>query len=186
LLENAMSEFVVVAFENPMDADRALTQLSRLQNEYLVDLEDAVVAIRDPDGKVRIKQSVDMVGTGAVASGISGGLFGSLIGLLFLNPLAGMVLGGAIGAGSGALAGSLTDYGINEDLIREISSAIKPDSSALFLLVRKAQPEKVLAEFKDYNGRIIRSSLSPELETKLQQALSQKAASASSSTAAAS
>jgi uncharacterized membrane protein len=176
-MENAMSEFVVIAFEDPMEADRALTQLTRLQKEYLVDLEDAVVAIRAPDGQVRIKQSVNIVGAGAVASGASGALFGSLVGLLFLNPLAGMVLGGAIGAGSGALAGSLTDYGINDDLIREIANTIKPDSSALFLLVRKAQPEKVLAEFKDYKGRIIRSSLSPEQESKLQQALAGQVAS---------
>lgn len=167
-----MSEFVVIAFDNPTQADETLTRLGQLQREYLVDLEDAVVAIRDAEGKVRLKQSVNLVGAGAATSGLTGALWGSLIGLLFLNPLAGMVLGGAVGAGSGALAANLVDYGINDDLIREIADTIKPDSSALFLLVRKAQPEKVLAEFGQLDGRIIRSSLSPENERKLQQAIS--------------
>ena len=166
-----MSEFVVVAFDDPAQADLILTRLSQLQKEYLVDLEDAVVAIKGPDGKVRLKQSIDLVGTGATVSGLSGAMWGSLIGLLFLNPLAGAALGGAIGAGSGALAGSLSDYGINDDLIRNVAQTIQPNSSALFLLVRKAQPEKVLAELEHVSGKIIRSSLSPEQEARLQQAL---------------
>lgn len=164
-----MSEFVVVAFDDVLKADEVLSRLKRLQREYLIDLEDAVVAVRDSEGKVDLKQSVNLVGMGAASSGLSGAFFGSLIGLLFLNPLAGAAIGGAIGAGSGALAGSLADYGINDDLIKEIADTIKPNSSALFLLVRKAQPEKVLGEFADINGKIIRSSLSPENERQLQE-----------------
>ena len=56
-----MAELVVVGFDNPTDADRVLTELTRLQKEYLIDLEDAVVAIRGQDGAVRIKQSVNLV-----------------------------------------------------------------------------------------------------------------------------
>src|SRR3954462_8400214 len=40
-------------------------ELARLQKEYLIDLEDAVVAIRQPDGKVNLKQSINLVGLGA-------------------------------------------------------------------------------------------------------------------------
>jgi len=167
-----MSEFIAIAFDSPTQADETLSRLQHLQREYLVDLEDAVVAIRNPDGKVHLKQSMNLAGAGAASGGLSGVLWGGLVGLLFLNPIAGMVLGGAVGAGSGALAGSLVDYGIDDDLIREIAQAITPNSSALFLLVRKAQPEKVLAELGDIQGKIIRSSLSAEDEKKLQDAIS--------------
>lgn len=167
-----MSEFIVVAFDDATKADAVLARLKRLQKEYLVDLEDAVVAVREADGKVDLRQSVNLVGLGAASSGVSGAFFGGLIGLLFLNPLAGMAIGGAVGAGSGALAGSLSDYGINDDLIREIAQTITPGTSALFLLVRKAQPEKVLAELSEFRGKVIRSSLSPENEEKLQKAIS--------------
>lgn len=167
-----MSEFIVVAFDTPSKAEETLARLRRLQKEYLIDLEDAVIAIRDAEGKVDLKQSVNLMGLGAASSGLSGAFFGSLIGLLFLNPLAGFAIGGLVGAGSGALAGSLADYGINDDLIKEIAQTIAPNTSALFLLVRKVQPEKVLAELADIDASIIRSSLSPEDEKKLQEAIS--------------
>ncbi len=167
-----MAEFLVVGFDKEDEADRVLTELNRLQSEYLIDLEDAVVAIRNPDGKVRIKQSVSLAGFGAATGGLRGAMWGTLIGLLFLNPLAGFALGGAVGASSGALAGNMIDYGINDDLIKSIGETLKPGTSALFLLIRKAQPEKILAQLTDFKGHVIRSSLSTEQEEKLKNALS--------------
>jgi uncharacterized membrane protein len=167
-----MSELVVIGFDNPHDADRVLTDLNRLQKEYLVDLEDAVVATRDADGKLRLKQSIDLVGTGAATGGLWGAMWGSLVGLLFLNPVIGMVAGAALGAGAGALSGKLADYGIDDDFIRSVGEAVQPGTSALFVLVRKVQPEKVLAALGNVRGRVIRSSLSPDQERRLQQALS--------------
>ena len=167
-----MSELVVVGFDNLHDADRALTELTRLEREYLIDLEDAVVVTRGAGDKVRLKQSRNMTAMGAASGGMWGAIWGSLVGLLLLNPLAGMVMGGAIGAGSGALSGRLIDYGINDDFIREVAATLKPETSALFVLVRKVQPEKVLAELSRFGGRVLRSSLSPEQERRLQAAIS--------------
>jgi uncharacterized membrane protein len=167
-----MAELVVVAFDDVAEADRALTELARLQREYLIDLEDAVIAIRQPDGKVNLKQSISLVGVGAASGGLSGAMWGTLVGLLFLNPLAGMAVGGLVGAGSGALSGTLVDYGINDDFIRRIGETLQPNTSALFVLVRKAQPEKVMNELSGFRGRVIRSSLSPDQEKRLQEALS--------------
>jgi len=69
-----MAGLVVVGFDDPHEADRALNESARLQTEYLVDLEGAVVAIRGPDGKLRLKQSVDLVGAGVASGGIWGAL----------------------------------------------------------------------------------------------------------------
>jgi uncharacterized membrane protein len=162
----------VIAFEEPHEADRVLSELQRLQMEYLVDLDDAVVVIRDPKGKVHMKQSVALVGPAAASGALWGAMWGTLVGLLFLNPLVGLITGAAMGAGSGALAASLADYGINDDFIRSIGQALQPNTSALFILVRKMQPEKVLAELSRFKGRVLRSSLSPEEEARLQAALS--------------
>ncbi|MDQ0524245.1 DUF1269 domain-containing protein [Methylobacterium gregans] len=167
-----MAELVVIGFDDPHEADRALNELARLQTEYLIDLEDAVVAIRGPEGKLRLKQSVDLVGAGAASGGIWGAMWGSLVGLLFLNPLLGLATGAALGVGAGALSGSLADYGIDDNFIASIAETLQPNTSALFVLVRKAQPEKVLAEISRFRGRVIRSSLSPEQESRLQAALS--------------
>jgi uncharacterized membrane protein len=92
--------------------------------------------------------------------------------MLFLNPLAGFAVGTMVGAGTGALAGALTDYGISDDFIRELAKTLKPNSSAIFILERKMQPEKVLSELSRFPGRVLRTSLSPEQEARLQAALS--------------
>ncbi len=173
-----MSELVVIAFDQADDADRALSEARRLQREYLIDLEDAVVAVRKPDGEVQLKQSVNLVGLGAASGGIWGGLWGTLVGLLFLNPLAGFALGTMVGAGTGALSGKLADYGINDDFIRSLAKTLKPGSSALFVLVRKVQPDKVLQELAHFKGRVLRTSLSPQQEARLQEALSNHGAAA--------
>jgi uncharacterized membrane protein len=170
-----MSELIVVGFNDPEEADRVLLRLSKLRKEYLIDIEDAVVVVRDEDGKVHLKQGINLVTAGATTGFVSGSLWGTLVGFLFLNPLAGFVLGSAIGVGAGALSGSLSDYGINDDFIRSLAETIPPNSSALFILVRKVQPEKVLAELSGVKGKVLRTSLSPEQEKKLQQALQDSA-----------
>ncbi|WP_312609022.1 DUF1269 domain-containing protein [Agrobacterium pusense] len=170
-----MSELVAVAFDKPDEADRALTGLIQLEKEYLVDLEDAVVVIRGPNDKIRLKQSVSTVAAGAASGGLWGSLWGTLVGLLFLSPLAGFVVGGVAGAAGGALSGTLVDYGIDDKFIRSVAQSLKPDSSALFVLVRKVQPEKVLAEVEKYKGHVLRTSLSPEAEKRLGEAISKQA-----------
>ncbi len=131
-----------------------------------------MVAIRGPDGKLRLKQSVDLVGVGAASGSLWGAMWGSLVGILFMNPLIGLATGAALGAGAGALSGSLSDYGIDDEFIRSIGETLQPNTSALFVLIRKVQPEKVLDELKGFRGRVLRSSLSPEQEARLQAALS--------------
>jgi len=172
-----MAELVVIGFDSIHQADEALYELRRLQKEYLIDLEDAVVAVRRPDGEVQLKQSVSMVAVGAGSGGLWGGLWGTLVGTLFLAPLGGFVLGGLAGAGLGALSGKLSDYGIDDDFIKSLGQTLKPNTSALFVLVRKAQPDKVLNEISRFNGHVLRSSLSPEQEARLQAALAKGTAS---------
>jgi uncharacterized membrane protein len=126
-------------------------------------MEDAVVAVKDPKGKVRLHQAVNLTAAGAV----SGGFWGALIGLIFLNPLLGM----AVGATAGAVSGALTDVGIDDKFMKELGATMKPGSSVLFVLVRKATPDKVLEEIKGTGGKILRTSLSHDDEAKLQAAL---------------
>lgn len=167
-----MADLVVVGFEKPDTADQVLQKLVSLKQEYLIDLEDAVVVVRDENGKVNLKQSINLKAMGASSGLASGSLFGTLVGLLFLNPLAGFAIGGAVGAGAGALSGALADYGINDDFIKSLGDTLPANSSALFVLVRKVQPEKVLAEFAGLQGKVLKTSLSPDQEKRLQQALS--------------
>jgi uncharacterized membrane protein len=159
-----MSTLVVVTYDDPYKAEEVRLKLRKLQSQYLLDLEDAVVAVKDQKGKVKLNQAVNLTAAGA----LSGGFWGSLIGLIFLNPL----LGFAVGAAAGAASGALTDVGINDHFMKELAGAMTPGSSTLFVLVRKATPDKVLEELKGTGGRVLKTSLSHEDEAKLQAALS--------------
>ena len=137
----------------------------------MIDLEDACVVEREKDGKVHIKQAVNLTAVGATQGGMSGALWGALVGFLFLNPLAGMAIGGLVGAGAGALSGSLADYGINDDFVRRLGETIPPGSSALFVLVKSVTFDKILPEIEPYKPKVLRTSLSNEAEAKLKAAL---------------
>ncbi|MGH8072177.1 MAG: DUF1269 domain-containing protein [Candidatus Entotheonellia bacterium] len=166
-----MSDLIVVGFKGEDTADQVLNKLAALQREHLIDLEDACVVVRDQNGEVRLKQAVGLVGAGALTGGTWGAMWGTLIGLLFLNPLAGLLSGAAFGAGAGALSGALADYGIEDEFIRSLGATIQPGSSALFVLVRRATPDKVLPELRQFQGTVLRTSLSNEQEERLKQAL---------------
>ena len=159
-----MATFVAVQYETAEKADEVRKTLIKLQQDYLIELEDAVVAVKDESGKVRLHQPISLTAAGAVG----GGFWGSLIGLLFLNPL----LGAAVGASAGAISGALTDVGINDKFMKQLAETLKPGTAALCVLVRRATPDKVLDEIKGYGGTVIKTSLSHEDETKLQAALS--------------
>jgi len=158
-----MSTLVVVGYDDPFKAEEVRLKLWKMQKDYLIDLEDAVVAVKDEKGKVKLHQAINLTASGAV----SGGFWGTLIGLIFLNPLLGL----AVGATAGAVTGALSDVGINDDFMKELAGHMHPNSSVLFILVRKATPDKVLEEIKGTGGKILKTSLSHEDEAKLAAAL---------------
>ena len=162
-----MSTLIGIIFKHDKDgAEKALQKLRSLESEYLVDLEDAVIAHRREDGKVKLTQSVNLTSAGAW----NGAFWGMLIGFLFTGPL-GWLIVGSVGAGFGALAGYSTDYGIDDDFIKDLSKELKPCCSALFILTRRMTVDKVLDELRGTGGTIIKTSLSKNIEEKLQQAL---------------
>jgi uncharacterized membrane protein len=166
-----MSDLIVLDFDGTTTADEVLTRLRSLQKENLIDLEDACVVVHTEDGKVQVKQAVNLTKAGAASGLTTGMLVGALAGLLVLNPLAGMVVGGLSGAGFGALTGRLADYGINDEFIKGLGKSIPKGSSALFVLVQRSTPDKVLPEIEPYKPRVLRTSLSQEQEDKLRAAL---------------
>ena len=163
-----MSTLVVIGYDDQHKAEEVRLALAKLQKEYLIDLEDAVVAVKKTDGTVKLNQAINLTAAGAV----SGGFWGTLIGLIFLNPL----LGAAVGASAGAASGALSDIGINDNFMKDLAAELQPEHSALFVLVRKSTPDKVVPEIQKFGGKILKSSLTHEDEAKLQAALDGKAA----------
>lgn len=158
-----MSDLVFITFPSEQKAEEVREKVLAMQKEYLIELGDAVVAVKDDKGRIKLNQLMNTTAAGAM----SGAMWGALVGLLFLNPL----LGSAIGAASGALGGKLTDVGINDDFMKEAASALQPGTAGLFLLIRKMTTDKVLADLKGVGGTVISTSFDETKEEALRQAL---------------
>jgi len=86
-----MADLLVISFPTEAQAEEARTRVASMQREYLIELGDAVVALRKPDGSIKLNQTFQPTAAGAAG----GAMWGALIGLLFLNPLAGAAMGAA-------------------------------------------------------------------------------------------
>jgi uncharacterized membrane protein len=158
-----MSDLVFIAFPSEEKAEEVRQKVLSLQQEYLIELGDAVVVVKDDKGNIKLHQMMNMTALGAV----SGAFWGTLVGFLFLMPL----VGTAIGAASGALGGKLTDVGINDQFMKETAESLQPGGAGLFLLIRKMTTDKVLADLKGVGGVLMKTSFDETQESALREAL---------------
>lgn len=159
-----MSNLIAVAYDDVDTAKTVLAQLRELSVEHAITLDDAVVAERQPDGKIKLHQSLKPGAAGAAG----GALWGGLIGLLFLAPFLGM----AVGAATGAATGAMTDLGVDDKFMKELAAEMEPGTAAMIVLVRESTPDKVLPRISPYGGRVVHTSLSDVQEAQLREALS--------------
>jgi uncharacterized membrane protein len=156
-----MSDLVAVAYDNVDTARQVADNVIQLQKAHEIELDDMVVVERREDGKVKLHQP-----SAAGAGALGGALWGGLIGLIFFVPLFGM----AIGAATGAAAGALSDYGVDDNFMKELGNKLEPGAGALILLIRKVSADKVIPQIR-VPGTIIQTSLDNESEQRLADAL---------------
>jgi uncharacterized membrane protein len=153
-----MSNLVVVAFNQPHEAEEVRLKLQELQSEYLLDLADLVVAVKDEAGKVKLHHASNLVGDDLVFQGFCG----SLASLILLN------------AATSAPSRALTDVGINDHFMKTFTSTLYLSSSVLFVLTRTPTPSKdrLLEGLRGLGGKVLMTTLSHEDASRLQSALS--------------
>ena len=157
-----MSELIVLGFDNEAAADDFGLKLAAMKKDLILQLQDAALVVRDPDGKPHVKHGASLVGVGAMG----GAFWGMLFGLLFFVPFLGL----AIGAGMGALFGKLGKTGIDQQVLAQMGDAIKPGEAGWFLLIGQMTEDKFLAAVAGTNARLVRSNLSFEQEAQLKEA----------------
>jgi uncharacterized membrane protein len=162
-----VANLVAIAYDDLDQAKQVTATLGELVKEHTLTLEDAVIVEHRPGGKMKLHQP-----SLAAAGAAGGALWGGLIGLIFLVPLFGM----AIGAATGAAAGAMSDYGIDDDFMKDLGRKLPEGGAAVFVLVREATRDKVVPEVSKYGGHVIQSSLSNDQEAALQEALDRRGA----------
>ena len=157
-----MATLSVLKFNDPYGADRVMVALQGMQEQQMINLEDAAV-VSWPQGNKKPTTRQLHGGSGA----LGGAFWGFLIGLIFFVPF----LGAAIGAGMGSLA----DVGISDDFIKQVREKVTEGTSALFAMTSGATaPDKVIDELKQYDFEIISTNLPEEQEKQLREAFAQE------------
>jgi uncharacterized membrane protein len=160
-----MSHLLVVTFENQDEAAQVRQTLRSLQGEYL-SLDDSAVVVKDQEGKIHVKNELDR---GVKVGAVGGGLLGMLITGIFF-PVAGLV----VGAVAGALVGGSIKLNVDRDFVKEVGEDMQPGTSALFVVVRDADPDVAVAALKPYKGTVRHTSFPPEAEEELRRILSKR------------
>jgi uncharacterized membrane protein len=155
-----MTELIAIAYPDTTTALAAMNEVHKLESDLVIQANEVAVIVHDNDGKYKTITNHHSVGQG-LAWGM---LWGLLFGCLFFVP----VLGIAVGAGLGGLFAKIERSGIDQEFIKQIRGRLKPGTSALFMVVVKATPDKALAALSKYGGTVIKSSLSKETEQKIQ------------------
>jgi len=184
-----VAELIVVGFKKDMyRASEVLNDLQELNDDWIVDLHDAVAVYRDYGGKLRVDQSYQMTtGEGAGLGGFWGLLIGATLAIPFTAGVsaaaaagavaAGALSGTAIGAGLGAADASSwkDDFGIPDDFVQRVGTLVQPGDSAIYAILRVGNPDVVADQFRGYGGTILRTTLSRDQQAKVEKVLTASA-----------
>jgi len=159
-----LANLVVLKFDTPDGADKGLALAESLQKQQLLQIIDAATVIW-PKGKKKPKtRQLTHLGT---VGALDGAFWGMLLGFIFFVPFFGMALGAAMGA----LSAHFSNYGIDEDFIKQVRTKVTEGTSGLFLLLGAVTTDKVVEAFKSApHFEITTSNLSHEQEQKLKEA----------------
>lgn len=161
-----MSHLVVLTFDDASRAEEVHQVLEAQEDLKHISLDDAAVVVKEEDGEVHVKNETDR---GVKIGAIGGGLLGLFAGFLIGGPIVSLMVG-AIG---GALGGNLANLGIDHGFVQDVSEALEPGSSALFVMVRESDPDEALAALEPFEGTVYYTALPEETEEELRQVLSE-------------
>ena len=159
-----MGQLIVVAFEEEDTAKEALEALRSVQDQGAASITDAAVVAKDPDGKAHVKGTLEGTTIGGAAVG---GALGLLLFMFF------PVLGIAVGAIAGGLIGHAVGDHIDQSFVKDVTAKLDAGHSALFVLIGEGSSDAILAALRPIEGgTLIQTTLDPELEEQVRQAVS--------------
>lgn len=153
-----MYDLIVMTFDKPDAAEGARRAIRQMQNEGRLKLEDAAVLRSDASGKVEVDNELSRdVKIGAGLGALLGALFS------FFFPFVGLVLGAA----GGALVGASLDRGVDQSFVDDVKESLKPNSSAIFLVLAEGDVNALRAALAPFDGKIVQTTLDEGLADQL-------------------
>ena len=139
---------VGISFEDKFRAQEFLTAATGLAARGRLTLRDAVMVMKDDEGKTVVHETTDLQ---PARTALSGAMWAGLFGLILGGPV-GWVAGLAVGAGTGALAAKVVDIGIADVWVAWFREAVKPGTVTVALLVEDLDRDALVKEAARFTG----------------------------------
>ncbi len=157
-----------ISFAGLSRAQEFLLALKGLSDTGHLVMRDAVVVVKDSEGKVRVAETIDpQPGRAAM----SGAMWMGLLGLLFGGPV-GWLAGIGVGAGVGALTAKLVDLGIPDAWVAWFKEEVGPGTATVVALAADIDLGALSKEVERFAGaKLVHTTLTPVATTLLTSAL---------------
>ena len=158
-----MADLIAIGYLDEATAAKAAVEVRRPAGEPIVEPDAIATIVRDKEGKFQVTTCHQ-----AADDGAEWGMFWDfLFGLLYFVPVFGM----AVSADLGAIIGRLAKSGIPEEFVEQARDMLQPGTSALFLVVVHHASDRVIGAVSPLGGTILKSSLTDQAQTEIQEAL---------------
>lgn len=154
-MTDAPVEVFVAAFEDEHKAGEALKDFRAMDREGSIDLIDAVVVVRDAEGKVTFEETADPSGKKWAKRGA---IAGGLVGLIFPPSI---VAGAVVGGAGGGIWGKIRDKGFKDEDLKAIGESLPPGTSAIIAIAEDRVVQRLESGLEGYR-KISRHVLSAD------------------------
>ena len=146
--EGIPQTLVGISFPDIFRAQEFMTAATGLAARGSLKLKDAVLVVKDADGKTHVKETIDPE---PGRSALSGALWAGLFGLVLGGPV-GWAAGLAVGAGAGVVTAKVVDLGISDEWVGWFRAAVQPDTATVALLAEDLDRNALVAEASRFTG----------------------------------
>jgi uncharacterized membrane protein len=161
-----------LSFDSVNRAQQFMLAIRDLADGHKLHLVDAVLVVKDDDGHVRVRETIDPQ---PGRSALSGAIWTGLLGLIVGGPV-GWIAGLGIGAGVGAAAAKVIDLGIPDEWVAWFKDAVRPDTATVLVLASDIDQLALGTEVDRFpNVRLVHTTIHADAFSELRSAFNDRA-----------
>ena len=165
--DDGAADVLAIDFDDELKAREALLAATRLGRKQSVEMTDAAIVTRTPNGRTRIIQTRDI---SPVQGAVNGSWWGGLAGLV-VGGITGWAIGLALGALAGGMWAKLRDTGINDPWMRQAAAQLAPGHAAAFFQFPHVYATHLIRELRRFDGTLLHNSLRDVETVEIEEAL---------------